>query len=110
MDAFSQKMTVVFDHLMANEPHQALNEINQLLSKEKKAAKDGKNSKSKLTEKQNAYITLIRASCLARLNLYGEADQLLTQFLKIYPEWDKDAQQYSRMLISLAIYLRKSTS
>jgi 23S rRNA maturation mini-RNase III len=107
MDVFTQKMKVVFDHLMDNEAPQALNEINQLLNKEKKALKDGKNAKSRLTDKQNAYITLVKASCVARLNGYGEAEQLLDQFLKLCPEWDKEAQQYSRMLISLAIYLRK---
>lgn len=107
MDVFSQKMTVVFDHLMANEPVQALKEIDQLLSKEKKALKDGKNSKARLTDKQNALITLVKASCQARLNCYGEAEVLLDQFVKAYPEWDNEAQQYSRVLISLAIYLRR---
>jgi hypothetical protein len=102
MDVFSQKMTVVNDHLMSNEPSHALNEINQLLSKKK--------SFEKLTEKQKTFILLVKASCLVRLNCYGEAKQLLDKFLVDYKEWDTDAQLYSRMLISLAIYLSRNYS
>lgn len=102
MDVFSQRMTVVYDLLQANEPQQALNELNSLLNKKKSA--------SKLTDKQRAILTLVKASCLARLNGYGEAQTLLRQFMVEYGPWDKDCQQYSRLLLSVAIYLRNVIS
>lgn len=99
MDVFTQRMTIVYDHLSANEPQQALNELNALVNKKKSLAK--------LTDKQKALLSLVKCSCLARLNNYGEALVLLRQFINEYGPWDKDAQQYSRMLVSVAIYLRK---
>jgi hypothetical protein len=98
MDVFTQRMTIVYDHLGANEPQQALNELNSLINKKKSLAK--------LTDKQKALLSLVKSSCLARLNSYGEALALLQEFKAEYGPWDKDAQQYSRMLISVAIYLR----
>ena len=35
MDVFTQRMTIVYDHLGANEPQQALNELNSLINKKK---------------------------------------------------------------------------
>lgn len=102
MDIFSQRMAVVYDLLQANEPQQALNELNALLNKKKSAAK--------LTDKQKAILSLVRASCLARLNCYGEARVLLRQFMAEYGPWDANGQQYSRLLISVACYLRSGSS
>lgn len=68
MDAFGQRMTVVMDYLSDNQPSGALTEIIALEAKKKVL--------DKLSTTQRRTLILIKSLCLAKVNNYGEAEQL----------------------------------
>ena len=97
MDVFGQRMTVITDHLVAQEHAAALNEINQIIGKKK--------TFDKLSPRQKQVLTLVKSLCLCNTNAYGEAASLFEEFLGSYQKFDKDLASYSRMFVSTAIYL-----
>ena len=99
MDVFSQRMTVISDHLQSAEFQQAIRELSDFKSKKK--------NMEKITEKQKVILCLIEAICYIKNYAYGEADQAYLEFIKLGKEFDGELKTYFKTFFHLTVHLSK---